>query len=853
METKNKKNNKQILFIFLAFSVMISFSHILIEKNYHSISSEEILLKNAKDLSVKKEKILNNFLKDSKTIISATRNSKIFNDYLNSEMNEYEKNELKDLFLTLMSSNNNFMQFKFIDEHGQEIVKVARKSRINAPQIIQDSLLKNKSTKYYFSESKYTNKNEVWFSRLELKMENGEIDLPIKPMIRAISPTYIDDKFKGIIVINYFTDYLIAELINEPMYNITLTDELGFIIASHDQSKNWGFYQEDKYNIGSEYEKEYKNILSNDLYISENIFSRSLTLDLFENLFIIFEVDKKSLKEQASSKFEQEIYLTLILFASCLILSFIIIKIFGRVFIDLNEQKDIVDRLDLASNIANMAIWEFHSRDKEIIWTKNINSILETKEKLSYNEFLNMIPLKERALIDDEFINSLEEKRDYLISHEIRLKNNKIKVLEEKGKHFYDSSGAHIKSVGYCYDITEKHEADKLKDKIIKQNKRFGKLFHKFDENVIASTTNLKGIITYTTNAFCKISGYSKEELIGSPQSIVRHPDSCSDTFKELWKTIQNGNVWQGEIKNKNKDGSYYWVYAIISPEYDDDNFIIGYSAIRQDITAQKEIEELNKNTKSSIEVASFIQESILPTNRFINSCFSDKFIIWEPKDLVGGDVYFLEKLRNEDECLLMVIDCTGHGVPGAFVSMLIKAIEKQITQKLISNPNQEINPGEILQSFNRELKDILNQKERNLASNVGFDGGIIYYNKKEQIVKYAGAANTLIYYDKKEVKVIKGDRHSIGYKNSDVNYEFKNHEIKVEKGMKFYLFSDGYIDQIGGEKNQSFSKARTINIIDNNKDKSMQEQKEVLLNELKDYQGEMERIDDVTFLAVEI
>ena len=70
---------------------------------------------------------------------------------------------------------------------------------------------------------------------------------------------------------------------------------------------------------------------------------------------------------------------------------------------------------------------------------------------------------------------------------------------------------------------------------------------------------------------------------------------------------------------------------------------------------------------------------------------------------------------------------------------------------------------------------------------------------------------------------------------------------------MKFYLFSDGYIDQIGGEKNQSFSKARTINIIDNNKDKSMQEQKEVLLNELKDYQGEMERIDDVTFLAVEI
>ena len=855
MKLKNKQNNKRILLIFLAFSVIISLSHLLIENFFHSVSSEEIILKNAKDLSRKKEEIVKNFIKDSKSIISATSDSKIFNDFITSNNNEYqyEKNELKDLFLTLMSSNNNFMQFRYINEDGQEIIKVERKTRSNKAQIIPESLLQNKSNKYYFNESKYANKNEVWFSRVELNMENGEIELPYKPTIRAIQPIYTNDKFKGIIIINYFTDNLIEELSHEPMFKITLTDNLGFIIASHDKSKNWGFYQDDKYNIGSEYEKEYRNILADDLYMSENILSRRLKLDLFEDLFIIFEVDKKALEEQKLSKLIQEIYLTLTLLIFSLILSFIIIKIFGRLFSNLNEQKNILDRLDIASNIANIAIWEFHSKNKEVIWSKNIHSILEDQEKFSYDEFLNLIPLKERELINTEFMNSIEEKRAYSISHEIVLKNNKVKVLEEKGTHFYDDFGVHIKSVGYCYDITEKHQADKLKDKIIKQNKKFEKLFNKFDENVIASTTNLKGIITYTSDAFCKISGYSKKELIGSTQSIVRHPDTSAETFKELWSTIQNGNTWQGEIKNKNKDGSYYWVYAIISPEYDEDDFITGYSAIRQDITAQKEIEELNKNTKSSIEVASFIQESILPTNNFINSCFSDKFIIWEPKDIVGGDIYFLEKLRNEEECLLMVIDCTGHGVPGAFVSMLIKAIEKQITQKLINNPNQEINPGEILQSFNRELKDILNQKERNLASNVGFDGGIIYYNKKKQILRYAGAANSLIYYDNKEIQTIKGDRHSIGYKNSDVNYEFVNHEIKVEKGMKFYLFSDGYIDQIGGEKNQSFSKKRTINIINENKDKPMEEQKEILLKELKDYQGEMERIDDVTFLAVEI
>ena len=148
-----KQNNKQILLIFLAFSVIISLSHILIENIFHSVSSEEVLLKNAETLSVKKEEQLKIFLKDSETILSATRDSKIFNDFLNSNNNNYEKFELEDLFLRLMSSNNNLMQFRYIDENGQEIIKVERKSRLNKAQIIPETLLQNKSNKYYFNES----------------------------------------------------------------------------------------------------------------------------------------------------------------------------------------------------------------------------------------------------------------------------------------------------------------------------------------------------------------------------------------------------------------------------------------------------------------------------------------------------------------------------------------------------------------------------------------------------------------------------------------------------------------------------------------------------------------------------
>ena len=848
-----KEKNKQIFLIFFIFSVIISISHLIIDNFYDKVSSKEILLENVEEISEEKKKILKMFLEKSENIILSTKESKLFDDFLISNKNNHERIVVEDLFLTLMNSNSDFMQFRYLDENGQEIIKVERKDISSKAKIASSSSLQNKSNRYYFSESKNIKSNEVWFSRLELNMENKKVQIPFRPTLRAISPAYVGNEFKGIIVINYFADDLIKKLSTQAMYKITLADELGFIIESYDKTKSWGFYKEYKYNIGTEFRKDFNHILTKDLYITKNFVSKSFKLDLFDNLIIVFEVDEKFLKAQKLAELREKISLTIIYLLISLTLSFIVIKSFGRLFVDLNAQKDIVDRLDLASNIANIAIWEFHSKNKKVIWTKNISCILETKENLSYDEFLNMIPEKERYLINTEFMNSIKEKREYSITHEIILKNNKIKVLEEKGKHFYDNFGVHIKSIGYSYDITEKYQADKLKDEIIKQNKKFEKLFNKFDENVIASTTNLNGIITYTTKAFCEISGYSKNELIGSPQSIVRHPCSSSETFKELWNTIKNGDIWYGELKNKNKDGSYYWVYAVIYPEYDENNKVFEYSAIRQDITSQKRLEELNKNIQSSIEVASFIQESILPTNNFINSCFSDKFIIWEPKDTVGGDIYFLEKLRNTEECLLMVIDCTGHGVPGAFVSMLIKAIEKQITQKLIDNPKEQINPGEILQSFNRELKEILKQKKRNLASNVGFDGGIIYYNKKEKIIRYAGASNTLIYYDKKEIRTIKGDRHSIGYKNSDIDYEFRNHEIKVEKGMKFYLFSDGYIDQIGGDKNHSFSKRRTINIIDKNKDKPMNQQKEILLEELKNYQGAMERIDDVTFLAVEI
>ncbi|WP_072682411.1 PAS domain-containing protein [Arcobacter sp. LA11] len=135
------------------------------------------------------------------------------------------------------------------------------------------------------------------------------------------------------------------------------------------------------------------------------------------------------------------------------------------------------------------------------------------------------------------------------------------------------------------------------------------KLLEVYSKNVIASKTDLKGKIVYVSEAFCDISGYTREELMGQPHSIVRHPDTPSSLFEELWKTIKATKTFKAEIKNKKKCGDYYWVDMTVSPIFDDFNNVVGYGAVRHDITDKKKIEELNIEHEKLID--SFSQHVI--------------------------------------------------------------------------------------------------------------------------------------------------------------------------------------------------------------------------------------------------
>ena len=272
---------------------------------------------------------------------------------------------------------------------------------------------------------------------------------------------------------------------------------------------------------------------------------------------------------------------------------------------------------------------------------------------------------------------------------------------------------------------------------------------------------------------------------------------------------------------------------------------------------SRKELEEIHNRTRDSIKYASLIQGALIPQKGVMNRYFKDHFVTWIPKDTVGGDIWLLEHLRHEDECLIMFIDCTGHGVPGAFVTMIVKAVEREIISKINNDLTMDVSPAWVMSYFNKTIKQLLRQETTNSVSNVGWDGGIIYYNRREQIVKFAGAETPLFYIDSnQEFHTIKGNRYSVGYKKCAIDYEYKETIIQVEEGMKFYCTTDGYLDQNGGEKDFPFGKKRFCNIIKKNHTKPMTELQTILQAEMAKWESfnpDNDRNDDMTLIAFEI
>jgi len=255
-----------------------------------------------------------------------------------------------------------------------------------------------------------------------------------------------------------------------------------------------------------------------------------------------------------------------------------------------------------------------------------------------------------------------------------------------------------------------------------------------------------------------------------------------------------------------------------------------------------KELKEKNDKILDSIEYAKIIQESTLPTRDELNSLFKEYFVLWKPKDIVGGDFYFVKRFK--EGYILVLGDCTGHGVPGALMTMSINSILNHII-----NEENASNPALILRKMNKNLKETLHNKNNGNGIDDGLDAAIIYVSKNNKLI-YAGAKIPLYKKDENDITFFKADTKGIGYKNTNDDFKFTNIEITFKDEDIFYITTDGYIDQNGGEKDLPYGKNRLRQLILRNEENSLEIQKSIFENNLNNYMnGETQR-DDITLIG---
>ena len=257
-----------------------------------------------------------------------------------------------------------------------------------------------------------------------------------------------------------------------------------------------------------------------------------------------------------------------------------------------------------------------------------------------------------------------------------------------------------------------------------------------------------------------------------------------------------------------------------------------------------QELQAKNVKITDSIEYAQRIQKSILPPQETLRRIFSDYFLIWQPTDTVGGDFYWVKEF--DDGFFVAVGDCTGHGVPGALMSMISVSILNQVVR------DTKDTPSSIIKKLNLLVKQTLKQESGDSLTDDGLDIGLCYFDKENNIT-FAGARASLYIKNDRDLKVIKGDKQSVGYTRTSADYCFTDTVIKVNSDNLFYMTTDGYIDQNGGPKGYSFGKTRFMELIDDCYQKPLSEQRKNFLQAIHDYMGNEPQRDDITIVGFKI
>ncbi len=293
--------------------------------------------------------------------------------------------------------------------------------------------------------------------------------------------------------------------------------------------------------------------------------------------------------------------------------------------------------------------------------------------------------------------------------------------------------------------------------------------------------------------------------------------------------------------------GRRIWIQTALTPIFDENGELSKIVTIDSDITAIKRAEEEISRQKQaitdSIIYARRIQNALLPPKEQFKKIFPKHFIIYRPKDIVSGDFYYVKQKGNK--IVLVVSDCTGHGVPGAFMSMLGIAFLNEIMAT-------EIPPADIILNILREkIKSSLRQSKKSGSPQDGMDLALAIIDRDNKTIQFAGANNPLLHLSNNHIEQYKGDWMPIGIYVKEK--PFSAQTFSYQNGDRIYLHSDGITDQIGGPKGRKFMAKRLRQILVDTSGLPLAEQSKILNKKLEKWMENYKQLDDISFVGIEL
>ncbi|MBI4648799.1 MAG: PAS domain S-box protein, partial [Bacteroidia bacterium] len=409
------------------------------------------------------------------------------------------------------------------------------------------------------------------------------------------------------------------------------------------------------------------------------------------------------------------------------------------------------------------------------------------------------------------------------------------------------------------------HQLQKEKTIVVQQSEKLEEYNKKLEKlSVVASKTDNAIIITdekgdfiWVNESFTKIFEYTLEQIIEKSPNICG-PDTPSHIINIINECIKNKETVNYLYHASSKSGNKIWVQVTLTPILDTNGNIKNLVAIDTDITELKRIEEeirqqsekiliqsqliektnidlsqKNRQIIDSIKCAERIQNAILPAQDLFKKIFPNHFVFFKPKDIVSGDFYWIS--QQNDKLFIAVVDCTGHGVPGAFMSMIGVMLLNDIVDK-----ERILNPSEILERLYAGLIRLLKYDDQ--YEEKRDDGMVISLVCFDTINKQFHIACSYQYVyiiNSGKTQIIHGDNIAIGViPNNNKEIKFTEHIVKLENEATIYMFTDGFYDQFGGPKNQKFMVKRFNSLLDEIQQFNMDRQYEILNSTFKEWKG---------------